>query len=146
MFGSETNEGHRPSLQKKKVNNSLPFYASAQHVKNSQMMLQCDECGMWRIIYSKYKMNKDKRLELTAILDQFSYSCGSRLADLQLPDAYKYVEVKDHICVDPIEKLYYAAKFDPICVYCGKEEPYTSEDQYPQCRDCKDKEPVLKKK
>ena len=83
------------------------------------MMVQCDECDeccMWRLIYSKYKLKKEQRIKLQVVLNN---TCGSKLAELQLPAEFKYVEVQDHVCGDPIEKLYYSAKFNPICVYCG---------------------------
>ncbi len=47
VFGTKTNESHRPSLQKKaQRRKTLPFTASVQHVKNIDLMLQCDECGL----------------------------------------------------------------------------------------------------
>ena len=56
------------------------------------------------------------------------------------------VDVRDDDCHDVVEKLYYSAKFDPICVYRGKDEPYTDKNNYrPQCHSCKDK-PAIKKK
>jgi len=51
LLGSNTDESHRPSLQKKaKRTKTLPFTASLQHVKNVDPMLQCDECSMWRLL------------------------------------------------------------------------------------------------
>ena len=41
--------------------------------------------------------------------------------------------------VDHIEKLYYTAKYTPICVHCGVEEPYSKEKEYPVCVNCSDK-------
>ena len=47
VFGSATTEEHRPSYKKpatttsKRVKRKLPFYGSVQHVKNSQLMVQC---------------------------------------------------------------------------------------------------------
>ena len=39
---------HRPSLLKKhSKSNTLPFYASVQHVKNCQMVIQCESCDLW---------------------------------------------------------------------------------------------------
>ena len=53
-----------------------------------------------------------------------------------------------HDCYDPIEKLYYSTKNDPICMYCTKDQPYTSEKYYPSCSDCESqgKVAVLKRK
>ena len=118
VFGKPTTEEHHPSLKQKPKKNSLPFSASAQHVKNTELMVQCDECCMWRLIYSKYKLKKEQKIKLQAVLDNFTYTCGSKLAELQLPVDFKNIEVQDHVCGDPIKKLYYLAK---KCVYCGKD-------------------------
>ena len=49
VFGTDTTESHRPSLSRTpKRKKTLPFVASLQHVRNVDLMLQCDECGMWR--------------------------------------------------------------------------------------------------
>ena len=44
VFGTNTVEDHRPSLQKI-TTKRLPFYPSVQHVRNCKTMLLCDECG-----------------------------------------------------------------------------------------------------
>ena len=144
VFGMTTSEEHRPSFKKKKEvqrksnhqKNSLPFYGSVQHVKNSQLMVQCDECSMWRLIFAKHKLTKDQRSELQLILRDNVYTCGSKLQDLELRDEFREVEVRDHACYDVIEKLYYSANYDPICIYCGKDEPFSSPSYYPLCNDC----------
>jgi hypothetical protein len=144
VFGLTTSEEHRPSFKKKKEvqkksnhqKNSLPFYGSVQHVKNSQLMVQCDECSMWRLIFAKHKLTKDQRSELQFILHDNVYTCGSKLQDLELRDEFQEVEVRDHACYDVIEKLYYSANYDPICIYCGKDEPFSSPSYYPLCIDC----------
>ena len=48
----------------KKRKETLPFTASLQHVKNVDIMLQCDECGLWRLLYSQKKLTKRDRLDL----------------------------------------------------------------------------------
>lgn len=146
VYGTETTGEFRPSLshQKKSTKRSLPFYASVQHVKNAQLMIQCDSCGMWRLIYSKYKLKEEQRRLIEQLLDNLSYTCGGKLKDLNLPEQFSNVEIKDHHCHDPIEKLYYSAKLEPICIYCGAIEPFTLEDCYPQCANCSDR-PHIKK-
>ena len=49
-----------------------------------------------------------------------------------------------HNCQDPIEKLYYSAKYEPICVYCARNKPWTIPDQYPQCQECCSLSPIQK--
>ena len=49
------------------------------------------------------------------------------------------VFVRQLSCGQPIEKLYYAAKFNDICIHCASEEvsPWSNTEQYyPQCREC----------
>jgi hypothetical protein len=137
VFGSETTE-QCPSLtsKKSKSKNTLPFYGCLQHVKNSNIVIQCSECEKWRLVFSKFKLKSDKRKQLMSLLDSFLYTCGSQLSDIDLPQEFKDVEIKEHCCNDIIEKLYYSAKYDPICIYCGQEESFTNEDTYPQCTLC----------
>ena len=114
----ETSEEHRPSLKKapKTKAKGLPFYVSVQHVKNAQLMLQCKECNMWRLVYSKYKLSVAQCRQLQRLLDDYSYSCGAKLEELDLGEGFKNVEVRDHACGDPIEKLYYLAGLSPyVC-------------------------------
>ncbi len=110
-------------------------------------MVQCSECGMWRIIFSRYKLRNEQRQYLQVILDDFMYSCGASLKDLNLTEEYNDIEIRDHDCFDPIEKLYYSAKNQPICVYCGEDQPYTSDNSYPMCATCQSsgKSPISKK-
>ena len=50
-YGSTTNKDHRPSLKRcPYLNKSLPFVASVQHARNTNLMVQCVECEMWRLI------------------------------------------------------------------------------------------------
>lgn len=127
---------HHPSLSikaNKSSSNTLPFYASVQHVQNAQLMVQCDNCEMWRLIFSN---KTEQRQYLQMLLSDLSYTCGSQLCDLNLPAELDNVENRVHQCGDTIEKLYYSAKYDPICVYCGVSEPFSNEDCYPRCQNC----------
>ena len=51
------------------------------------------------------------------------------------------VYIRDHDCVDHIEKLYYSPglKNQPICIHCAKYLHGWDDDDvnYPQCLDCK---------
>ena len=64
-------------------------------------------------MFSKYKLRKEDCIELQSLLYEYVYTSGSKL---QLNDKFKYVEIRDHACGDPNEKLCYSAKFQPICV------------------------------
>lgn len=143
LFGTPTDGSHRPSLQK--VKKTLPFSASIQHVKNVNMMLQCEECSMWRLLYSKYKLKQQEKADLEEALEDMSFTCGAPIQDLELPGRLNDVYTRALHCEDPIEKLYYSAKYSPICIYCAIDVDVVPEDRYPQCDSCKDKTPIMKK-
>ena len=88
-----------------------------------------------------YKLSVAK---LQQLLNDHSYSCAAKLQDLHLGDEFKDVEIRDRACGDTIEKLYYSAGFEPVCVYCGCDQPFTSPEQYPQY-ECSHHPPVKKK-
>ena len=142
-----TSEEHRPSLaQSNRKRKTLPYTPSVQHVRNARMMLQCEECDLWRLIFSKRKLSVSDRAELQATLDDVAYTCGATLDMLDLPEKFSCVAIKEHQCFEPIEKLYYAADFESICVYCATVTEDQNTSHYPMCSDClKDKEPILKR-
>jgi len=48
-------------------------------------------------------------------------------------------------CYDHVEKQHFSAGYVPICIYCGDECAYDSQSQnYPQCQECKHKDPIKK--
>ena len=63
-----------------------------KHVKNANSMVQCEECEMWRLIYSKFKnhdveviyLTPSERQTLNRALEQYTYTCGGQIADLAL--------------------------------------------------------------
>ena len=69
VFGSDTctSEDFRPSQKKvtKTKVKTLPFYASVQHIKNSQLMVQCN---MWRLVFSKYKLKAAQHQKLQRVI------------------------------------------------------------------------------
>lgn len=121
IFKTPTTEEYRPSKSEKRPKaKSLPFRASVQHVRNTEMMLQCEECSMWRLIYAKRKLKPPERLQLEHSLSDLSFSCGAQLQDADIPAFLQdIVFVRQLICGEPIEKLYYAAKFADICIHCA---------------------------
>ena len=111
-------------------------------------MVQCEECQMWRLIYSKYKLTKVERETLQNTLDNVVYTCGAQLQDLGLSDRLREVYARDISCYEPIERLYYSVgTYQPICIHCASEEALNEEDDcYPQCSECSEKEPIKKRK
>lgn len=97
-------------------------------MKNVDLMLQCDECSMWRLLYSRFKLTRKERADMQVAIDDISFTCGAPLQDLQLPGRLSEVYTRELSCGEPIEKLYYTAKYTPICIYCADDV-----ESVPQC-------------
>ena len=74
--------------------------------RNAGVLVQCDECDKWRLLFSKRKLSARERTQLQGTID-----------DLILPDTLKNVGIKSEIYSDPIN--YSAYKDDLICIHCG---------------------------
>ena len=48
-------------------------------------MLQCDQCGMWRLMYSRHKLTRKEQTDLQMAIEDVSFTCGAQLQDLELP-------------------------------------------------------------
>lgn len=84
-------------------------------------MLQCDECCMWWLLYSQFKLTKKEWADLQTAIEDVSFTCGSQLQDLVLPGQLNEEYMRELSCEEPIEKLYYSAKYSPICIYCAED-------------------------
>ena len=102
---------------------------------------------MWRLLYSKKKLQASERQALQQALDDVMYTCGAQLQDLELPESLAEVYARDIRCHDPTEKLYYSVgTYPPICVYCASEESLITKDScYPQCQECSSREQIKKR-
>ena len=141
VFGTTTSEEHRPSLSAKRPKKSVPIPTSMQHAKNTNIMIQCEECSMWRLVYSPVKQTSKQRENLLLKLEQYAYSCGSELTDMDVQQlGFPNIYVRNLVCNDPVECLYYSAGYEPICIYCSNKSSLTEDnDTYPQCQSCTDK-------
>ena len=148
VFGTHTTEEHRPSFQMKKGRHkTLQFSASVQHVKNVDVMVQC-ECQMWRLLYSKHKLTTTERTALQAAVENATYTCGAQLQDMELSGRLSEVYARVISCHELIEKLYYSVwTYEQICIYCASEENLSAKDGcYPQCAVCSERDPIQKRK
>jgi len=55
------------------------------------MMMLCDECDMWRLLYRRTKLKKTQCALLESLLDNYSYTYGSSLQNIELPEPFKEV-------------------------------------------------------
>jgi hypothetical protein len=132
-----------------RIKNLYLFNATQQHVRNVNILLQCEECGLWRLLFSKKKLIPQAVTQLQNLLEDISYSCGATFEDITMPEGLESVCVKRHNCYDPIEKLYYSCGFEPICIYCAASDGLefnsgNASDYYPQCDNCSLKPRIMK--
>ncbi len=141
LYGQPTTENFRPSLKHSPTPTKLVigYVPCQQHVNNVGLLVECEECSMWRLLFCKFKLNYQEVCELEKALDDISYTCGMLFAELELPGRLKNVCVKDHKCYDPIEKLYYACDFELICAHCASVEVENDVSYLPQCTNCQEK-------
>ena len=100
-------------------------------------MSQCDECGMWRLLYCQFKLSKKEQAHLQTALQDVSFTSGVQLQNLEFPGRLNEVHTRKILCKQPIEKLYYSAKYSPICVHCAADV-----ESVP--KDCADNPAILK--
>ena len=91
---------------------------------------------MW-YVYCQFKLSKKEQADLQTVLQDVSFTCGAQLQDLELPGWLNEAYTRKILCEQPIEKLYYSAKYSPICLHCAAEK-------YPQCEDYAHKPAILK--
>ena len=84
LFGTDTSEKFRQSLtQSEQKSHGMPFSPSAQFAKNVGIVVQCDECLKWQVIYIKTVLNSEQKDELVQLIETLSYTCGSRLQEIE---------------------------------------------------------------
>ena len=81
----------------------LSFSPSKQHVLNVDTIVQCEECNMWRLLFSRKKLSVCDKKQLQDILADTAYTCGATLEEIDLPDNLKSVMVCVHNCYDPVK-------------------------------------------
>ena len=79
-------------------------------------MLMCEECSLWRLLYSCTKLSAEEQGNVQDKLADVSFTCGSPIEDLG-DDLPVYTRILN--CYEPVEKLYYSAGYEAIRVYCG---------------------------
>ena len=81
------------------------YSPSIQHAKNTNLMVQCEECSKWRLIFAKKKLTIKQLTPLQDnVLSEISSTCGFLFDDIQLPHGVN-VHVKDHDCADQIDTI-----------------------------------------
>ena len=133
-----------PSTSNKKRKKGTTYNVTQQHVKNVNLLIQCEECEMWRLLFSKKKLSTDQVSQLEIIIEDMAYTCRATFDDLALPEGID-VNVKLHNCYEPIEKVYYSCGYQAICIYCAGTVSQSTDEYYPQCVSCLTVKPRLKR-
>ena len=143
VFGKPSSEDFRPIVFRRKKSSKNHFHS--QSVSN---MIQCEECEMWRLVNSKFKLTANEKKTLQSTLDDWTYTCGAQLQDLDLQGRLQEIVAMRVIrCREPVEKLYYSVgTYEKICVYCCSNKDLSEKEQcYPQCSECLGKDPIKKR-
>ena len=96
-------------------------------------------CGMWCLLFVKNKLTVGEITALQQVLDIWSF-CA--VQDLNLTGHLADVYVIDMSCNEPIEQLFYSAKYEYICIYCAAPQPATDTQFYPQCAGCRSRDRI----
>jgi hypothetical protein len=63
------------------------------------MVIQCEECEMWRVIYSRKKLDPQNLCLLEKILEDVVYTYGTTFDELDLPPSLSTVCIRRFIIV-----------------------------------------------
>ena len=56
-YDTNTSERECPSLIQRRKMKTLTYSPSEQCARNAEILVQCDECGKWRLLFSKHKLS-----------------------------------------------------------------------------------------
>ena len=68
-----SSEEHRPSTSAKQPRKSVPIPTSVQHAKNTNLMVQCEECAMQCLVYAEKKLSVQLRKHLEKKLKFYTF-------------------------------------------------------------------------
>ena len=63
-YGTITSENERPFLIQRRKIKTLTYSPSEQHARNAGVLVQCDECEKWRLLFCKCKLSARERTQL----------------------------------------------------------------------------------
>ena len=141
-----TTEAHGPSLAKC-AGRTKPILFLLPVLSMNTMCCLCCNVKMQDMVPTCIVCFKEALFHCKAgacdyILDDYTYTCGATLSDLELSGSWSEVCVHDLKCYDPLDKLYYSMKYNPICIQCYAENNIVSvQGHYPQCEKCEHKNP-----
>ena len=76
----------KKDLPSKTATKTTSCQFTLKHVKNTNLMLQCDECDLWRLVYSDVKLTPAQRSLLENAFADCSFTYGSTVNDLEIEE------------------------------------------------------------
>jgi hypothetical protein len=61
----------------------MPYTPSVQHAKNTDIMVQCESCDKWRLVFSKKKLTQQQKQRVNTLLEDVSFTCGMTFGMVQ---------------------------------------------------------------
>ncbi|CAC5421870.1 unnamed protein product [Mytilus coruscus] len=123
LYGKNTSEEHRPSLQQKKA--SIGSVAKDKGIRISgetvRAVLRCEDCNKPRCVHANRKLNKDQLILLQGLEEDISYICGMDF----FPDDHPLQKICCVLagihCATEVSAHFYSSrlKFRPVCYVCG---------------------------
>ena len=97
VIKTDTSKSYAPSELTKNSKANLGFNVTQQHAKNTGTVIQCDECSMWCLIFSKKKLSPQGKADLARLLDNISYTCGATFDEINLPESLNTICIRAYL-------------------------------------------------
>ncbi len=62
VYVKPTTEKDRPSTKKSSTTHSRRY--TLKHIKNANLMLQCEECEFWRLLFSETQLTREQKMSI----------------------------------------------------------------------------------
>ena len=82
LCGQNTTDGFKPSKHTSNRNHTIPLYPLKQHALNTNITLECTECGKHRTIYSQKKASPRLCKKLKSVFSELFFTCGTEIQEL----------------------------------------------------------------
>ena len=147
---ARTQQEFKPSKHTSNRNHTIPFNLLKQHALNTNITLECTECGKHRVVYSQKKASPRLCKKFKSVFSELFFTCGAKIQELDCNE-YSMLYVRDNFtCISPVKTLYYSAGHPPCCCHCGTKHHLINENNhYLICSICKNvhkKQAVMKRK
>ena len=120
----------------------MTYSPTETHARNVGVVVQCDECNKWRLLFSKRKLSAKQRQQLEEIIADVSYSCGATTEDLILPLASCVFEHMNAVII--LKKfITQRTKMIHFAYTVAVVIPSESDSFYHFCDDCSPKERII---